>query len=405
MKKIVATLVAVVILSSSVTLMAMEIDPSEVEMAKEKLTKLMVVLSSADAEAYRALVQPIGIPQFIYESTRENAFNDMAGVNLDNYYFYFYKTVRKGICVRGDNCDLSEHILYHSLDLVSSVYGEPGITNFKFDRNGLFTFFLTNEYKFAGNVLDATFFGESIVISVAKLTDYLLPDLGSPAIEPQLAAPPGPMGWKKPWKSSVKLMVGKDNPKSDAARPCESGRCGHTAGTSAPFLGNVIEEGVDSVRDPKYALDLLPVDFESYDPGKNPIFLHAPADGTIVRVNLDPTCPGSCVTGSGTFGNHIIVKTEDDEMYLMAHLAYFNQGREFTVNHGDNLGKASSRVTQGEFIGVLGSTATVGDSGQTFFSVPHLHFEVPSRSYKSGIGLFGMGKDEFTAGKLISGDF
>jgi hypothetical protein len=239
--------------------------------------------------------------------------------------------------------------------------------------------------------------------------------------------PTGPMGWRKPWGQEVFLLTGQCNPKSGVYKvksPVNCGddiglitcilanilndtsSCGEDTGFTAASFENKLEDNVSSENDPKYSIDFIPKNFDSYDPKTNPIYIYAPADGTIESVNLDPTCLGTCTAGNGTLGNHIIVKTYDEEMYLLSRMDSFNPDREFTVNHKENLGKVSSLVSQGEFIGILGNTAGLkSESKETsYFDVPHLHFEILSRSYKSKIGLFGIEKNKFHEGMEIKGD-
>jgi murein DD-endopeptidase MepM/ murein hydrolase activator NlpD len=121
------------------------------------------------------------------------------------------------------------------------------------------------------------------------------------------------------------------------------------------------------------------------------------------------------VTGSGGYGNHILVDTDDGEQYLIAHLESFNPDRSFTINKEDNLGAKSSKVETGEFIGYLGGSRTLkrdDSSSDEKYIVdpdhgwpPHLHFEVTSRSFKDPIGLFGIKKDDFKTNDAYSGDF
>jgi hypothetical protein len=216
-----------------------------------------------------------------------------------------------------------------------------------------------------------------------------------------------PQNWPKPWPTDVNLAVGSNNPKDDVPAG------GHTNGTSANFIKNKIdkENNVLSEDDPKYSLDMLPP--TGYDPKVNPIKIFAPASGTIRRVNTDPRCPSSCLTGSGTYGNHIIVDTYDGETYLIAHLDSFNLTREFKVYFPDepNDSNDSARVAEGEFIGVLGNSKNVQYQGSpnniiisSRWSEHHLHFEVASRSFKDPMGLFGINKNDFKNNDTYTGD-
>jgi hypothetical protein len=51
-----------------------------------------------------------------------------------------------------------------------------------------------------------------------------------------------------------------------------------------------------------------------------------------------------------------LLNTDDGEQLLIAHLAGFNKGRNFTRNAGANANLPSSRVEAGEYIGVMGNT-------------------------------------------------
>jgi hypothetical protein len=140
----------------------------------------------------------------------------------------------------------------------------------------------------------------------------------SPSQNPE--PPAVAQNWIIPWEKSIELEVGPHNPKSDFARGLQGVRP-HPYGT-AVWL---------EPKGDKYALDLLPPDGHLEKNGvlDPPIKIYAPIGGTIYCNNLDPTPDNTCKDGHGGYGNHIIIDTNDNERFMIAHLERFNPELNF----------------------------------------------------------------------------
>ncbi|MDR3205240.1 MAG: hypothetical protein LBV23_10975 [Deltaproteobacteria bacterium] len=172
MRKIITLLAVVVVLSCASRLLAGEqISPADLEIYKDRLASMLLAMKNADATEYERLFPRVYTP-FGYDLSRETAFNQFARVDLDNYYFVYYRVLSGGICISGSDCASSMEKA-QNLVLISKKKGEPGITFFSLDRNNLFTNFSSSTYIFTGNVLNNLGLDTNKLISEVKLTDYL----------------------------------------------------------------------------------------------------------------------------------------------------------------------------------------------------------------------------------------
>ena len=191
-----------------------------------------------------------------------------------------------------------------------------------------------------------------------------------------------PKDWPAPWDKTTTLKIGGYNPFLDPNH-----------GT-----GGTWEQGKTGA---KYSVDFI---------GNGGETLYAPVSGRIVCCNFSPemTAKGSCGNGHGTYGNHIIIKPDEDSdstpyggyTFIMAHM---NDNSTSITFREDPLGKSGGysgyRVEKGDQVGYVGRTG-----GWTDY---HLHFELIARPVSEFINmkLFGITEEQFKNKAAISGGF
>jgi hypothetical protein len=172
MKNLILTLSVIILVFCPSQLFGITISDSNSAQITLSLSKLLIVLKTADKDEYESIVSREAA-LFGYDAIRESMFDTFANVNLDNYYIIRYRTLRgPGICVSGDNeCVKNQNNseeLRQDICLLSKIKGEPGITLYDFNRNGIFTIFSITTDRYTGNILQTFGFEKKELISETK---------------------------------------------------------------------------------------------------------------------------------------------------------------------------------------------------------------------------------------------